>query len=516
MAQAPQQTFDARLMKVASMLPTIPNNDEGQAMLARLVTHPQFGALALTEISRRDRADTIRKAQESAGGGNIADAMVAKMMANQMQERLAADERFGLNNIVSQAEQGAIDFGGGEPEMQAEPMDMAGGGMIAFEEGGRIKQTQDGKRYFDDEELGRVYEDGSLGYAAAGLIPAVAGIASRFSPAAYRASQIGPQLPKAAGAADAALKKGAGALGVGSARLGKGAFNFIRNNPITSGLSGLGALPFMFGGEEEPEGSPVSDTYPEEFERGSAKDAAKVADLAEAAQGAKNEKEAARGIADLLGGNTTASDILKERRRLEEEAGLGEYGAGVKEKQTKRRAETEEKFGKEKTVQALLGAAEAAGGGGKRLTGLGALAAAVSGGGKGALSVMKEERAALEKISDAEEKMAMAEELYKRGDIASAQKMAADAQQQQQENVLKLRQLQIQERALTAKSAGKFAIPQTILAKIQQEYADVEREFSAGQIDEAEYQRRLASIAQRERNTIALSLLGGAERTERD
>jgi hypothetical protein len=508
MAQAPQQTFDARLMKVASMLPTIPNNDEGQAMLARLVTHPQFGALALTEISRRDRADTLRKAQESAGGGNIADAMVAKMMANQMQERLAADERFGLNNIVSQAEQGAIDFGG-----QEEPMDMAGGGMIAFEEGGRIKQTQDGKRYFDDEELGRVYEDGSLGYAAAGLIPAVAGIASRFSPAAYRASQIGPQLPKAAGAADAALKKGVGALGVGSARLGKGAFNFIRNNPITSGLSGLGALPFMFGGEEEPEGPPVSDTYPETAE---SKYNAKVADLAEAAKGAKNEKEAARGIADLLGGKTTASDILKERRRLEEEAGLGEYGAGVKEKQTKRRAETEEKFGKEKTVQALLGAAEAAGGGGKRLTGLGALAAAVSGGGKGALSVMKEERAALEKISDAEEKMAMAEELYKRGDIASAQKMAADAQQQQQENVLKLRQLQIQERALTAKSAGKFAIPQTILAKIQQEYADVEREFSAGQIDEAEYQRRLASIAQRERNTIALSLLGGAERTERD
>ena len=414
MAQAPQQTFNASLMKVASMLPTMPKE-----ALAQLTTHPQFGALALTEISKRDRIDTMRKAQEGAAGGTIADAMLAKMMADQMQERLAADERFGLNNIVSQAEQGAIDFGGQEPEMQAEPMDMAGGGIVAFEEGGRIKQTQDGKRYFDDEELGRVYEDGSLGYAAVGLIPAAAGAAARLAP--Y--GRAGIQYLRDMGTAARSLSP--------------------RQRMIAgTGLSTAASAPFMFGGEEGPEGPPVSDTYPEEFERGSAKDAAKVADLAEAAQGAKNEKEAARGIADLLGGNTTASDILKERRRLEEEAGLGEYGAGVKEKQTKRRAETEEKFGKEKQVQALLSAAEGAGGGGKRLTGLGALAAAVSGGGKGALSVMKEERAALEKLDEAGEKMAMAEELYKRGDIASAQKMAADAQQQQQANALRLRQIQ--------------------------------------------------------------------------
>jgi hypothetical protein len=389
MAQAPQQTFDASLMKVASMLPTIPNDDKGRAMLAQLVTHPQFGALALTEISKRDRMDTMRKAQEGAGGGTIADAMLAKMMANQMQERLAADERFGLNNIVSQAEQGAIDFGGEEPEMQAEPMPMAGGGMIAFERGGKVPGPVQ-------------YDDGSQGYLVGALVQG----AARLAPYAGRA-------------------------------VGR-----LQSRGIGTTGAGILALPagFMFG--EEPEAPPVSDTYPEEFERGSARDAAKVADLAEAAQGAKNEKEAARGIADLLGGKTTASDILKERRRLEEEAGLGEYGAGVKEKQAKRRAETEEKFGKEKQVQALLGAAEGAGGGGKRLTGLGALAAAVSGGGKGALSVMKEERAALEKLDEAGEKMAMAEELYKRGDIASAQKMAAEAEQQRTANALKLRQIQ--------------------------------------------------------------------------
>jgi len=273
--------------------------------------------------------------------------------------------------------------------MQAEPMDMAGGGIVAFEKGGKVPGPVQ-------------YDDGSQGYLVGALVQG----AARLAPYAGRA-------------------------------VGR-----LQSRGIGSTGAGILALPagFMFG--EEPEAPPVSDVYPEEFERGSARDAAKVADLAEAAQGAKNEKEAARGIADLLGGKTTASDILKERRRLEEEAGLGEYGAGVKEKQTKRRAETEEKFGKEKTVQALLGAAEAAGGGGKRLTGLGALAAAATGGGKGALGVMREERAALEKLDEAGEKMAMAEELYKRGDIASAQKMAAEAEQQRTANALKLRQIQ--------------------------------------------------------------------------
>jgi len=450
MAQAQQQNYNISLNKMAAMLPTIPNDEQGQALLKQLTTHPSFGALALTEIAKRDRAKTM----EGAGtGGNLRDAFLAKM---------AADDRFGLNNIVSQAEQGAIDFGGQAPEMAQEPMMAAGGGMIAFEDGGQVP------RY------------------AAGL--AIQGL-TRAAPYAGRA------------------------VGRGIAAL--------RNRPLLYG-SAI-ATPFGFlGGEEEPEGPPVSDTYPEEFERG-ARTEADLAETAairkqaeEAASGKKSEKKAAEGIASILGGNTTASDILKERRRLEKEAGLGEYGADVKEKQAKRRAESEEKFGKEKTVQALLGAAEAVNAGGKRLEGIGAFAAAATGGGKGALGVMKAEREALDKLADAEEKMALAEDLYKRGDIASAQKMAAEAQQQQRESAFKMRQLQIQERALAARSSGKFAIPQTILAKIQQEYADVEREFSAGQIDEAEYQRRLASIAQRERNTIALSLLGGAERTERE
>lgn len=507
MAQALQQNFSIDINKMAAMLPMIPNDEQGNALLAQLTTHPKFGALALTEVAKRDRINTMQAAQNATGGGNIRDALLAK---------LAADDRFGLNNIVSQAEQGAIDFGGQAPEMAQEPMMAAGGGMIAFEGGGGVKQTQDGKRYINDKELGRVYEDGSLGYAAffAGLIPSA--VAAGRGAIGY-ASKFGKGV--GGGAADAALKKGVGALGIGASRLGKGTYGFIRNNPITTGLSGLTSLPFMFG-EKGPEGPPVSDTYPETAEsKYSAKvadEANKVKELAEAAKGAKNEKEAAKGIADLLGGKTTAADILKERRQLEKEAGLGEYGADVKEKQTKRRAEAEEKFGKEKIAQAFISASEEVGAGGKRLEGLGALAAAATGGGKGALSVMEKERVALDKLADAEEKMAMAEDLYKRGDIASAQKMAAEAQQQQQENVLKLRQLQIQERALAAKASGKFTLPQTVLAEYARQRADIEGSFSSGQIDEAEYQRRLNILELQKREILSLALLSGAQRTERD
>jgi len=453
MAQAQQQNYNISLNKMAAMLPTIPNDEQGQALLKQLTTHPSFGALALTEIAKRDRA----KSMEGAGaGGNLRDAFLAKM---------AADDRFGLNNIVSQAEQGAIDFGGQAPEMVQEPMMAAGGGMIAFEDGGKVP------RY------------------AAGL--AIQGI-----------TRAAPYVGRAVGRGLAAL----------------------RNRTVGPTAAGILATPFGFlGGDEEvPEGPPVSDTYPEEFDRG-ARTEADLAEAAairkqaeEAASGKKSEKKAAEGIASILGGNTTASDILKERRRLEKEAGLGEYGADVKDKQAKRRAESEEKFGKEKTVQALLGAAEAVGAGGKRLEGIGAFAAAASGGGKGALGVMKEEREALDKLADAEEKMALAEDLYKRGDIASAQKMAAEAQQQRSENTIKLRQLQIQERALAARSTGKVAVPQTILAQLQKEAASIEDAFSAGQIDEAEYARRMNSLQLRQREALAMSVLAGLERGERE
>ena len=62
MAQAPQQNFSMDINKMAAMLPMIPNDEQGNALLAQLTTHPKFGALALTEVAKRDRINTMQAA----------------------------------------------------------------------------------------------------------------------------------------------------------------------------------------------------------------------------------------------------------------------------------------------------------------------------------------------------------------------------------------------------------------------------------------------------------------------
>ena len=69
MAQAPQQNFSMDINKMAAMLPMIPNDEQGKALLAQLTTHPKFGALALTEVAKRDRINTMQAAQNATGGG---------------------------------------------------------------------------------------------------------------------------------------------------------------------------------------------------------------------------------------------------------------------------------------------------------------------------------------------------------------------------------------------------------------------------------------------------------------
>jgi hypothetical protein len=117
-------------------------NDEYFKMVARIpdMTDEElntyigtgYGGLALAEVSRRNRSRMVEQAKEAgaAGGqGTIAEGQVAQLMQNRMREKLAADDRFGLNNIVAQAEQGSLAFG--------QPTTLAGGGMVAFQEGGR-------------------------------------------------------------------------------------------------------------------------------------------------------------------------------------------------------------------------------------------------------------------------------------------------------------------------------------------------------------------------------------------
>jgi hypothetical protein len=94
-----------------------------------------YGALALSEVARRNRSRMVEEAQKAGlmqGQGTIAEGQIAQLMQNRMRERMASDDRFGLNNIVAQAEQGGLEFG-----QPAAPVTLAGGGPVAFQEGGR-------------------------------------------------------------------------------------------------------------------------------------------------------------------------------------------------------------------------------------------------------------------------------------------------------------------------------------------------------------------------------------------
>ena len=91
-----------------------------------------YGALALGEIFRRNRNRLVEEAKKAGamqGEGTIAERQMAQLMQNRMRERLSADDRFGLNNVVAQAEQGGLEFG--------QPTTLAGGGIVAFQAGGR-------------------------------------------------------------------------------------------------------------------------------------------------------------------------------------------------------------------------------------------------------------------------------------------------------------------------------------------------------------------------------------------
>jgi len=87
----------------------------------------------------------------------------------------------------------------------------------------------------------------------------------------------------------------------------------------------------------------------------------------------------------------------------------------------------------------------------------------VGGAGKAATRVRRERDTALDKVTEGEERLMLAEDLYKRGRVADATKMAKSAEQQIFDNTVKLKTLDEQIRrtdatiaAYKAKGAGSF------------------------------------------------------------
>jgi hypothetical protein len=180
----------------------------------------------------------------------------------------------------------------------------------------------------------------------------------------------------------------------------------------------------------------------------------------------------------------------------------------------KRKGEAEERFQKGISSETFLEAAEAAGGGGKRLTGLGALAAAVGGAGKAATRLRREKDTALDKVTEGEERLLLAEDLYKRGRVSDATKMAKAAEQQIFDNTLKLRTLDLTEQKINAtiaaakSRAGGMRIPQSIIVQLEKDRSLLADALSSGQIKPEEYQKRMADLEKRISSYI---MLGGMQ-----
>lgn len=489
----------AYAMKAAEFR-SLPSGPEGMARL-RQATNGPFGALALIEIDKRTRAELLNAVQKQAVNqqqGTMLQQTLQREAQARMMNQLANDERMGLNNLVAQAEQGAIDFGqpmgGAAPapaaaigESQgAMPMG-AGGGVVAFEKGGGVR-----------------YDDGSLGYIWGGVIPAIgAGVRT-----------AAPYVGRAVGRGIAAFK----------------------NRDIGLGTASLLATPFGFlgGGDKETpvdRDTVLKDTdYPDETRRGTARDVAEGRKApnrfdslgleAQEERLRKAEEGKGAGIAALAAPQreTDVRKILEEENKLLKEMGLGEYGSKVKESIEKRRGEAGERAEKRLASEPFLAAAEAAGGGGKRMSGLQALAAAVGAGGKAAAGLTRERDAALDKITEGEEKLLLAQDLYQRGRVGDAQKIGREAQQNIFDNQVKLRTLDLTEKkinaALEAARAKGGRLPQTVIAALEKERAVIQDALASKQITPQEAQRRMAELQNRINSYIMLG--GGLQVGTRD
>ena len=488
------QIENAQIAQMAARFANMPSEQ-----LPQYTKDLRFGALALAEISRRNRISMMDEAAKAQGveGGTISDQQIGQMMQAKMRERMMNDDRLGLNNIVASAEQGGVDFGGAEEE----PQSMAGGGVVSFDRGGPIQYDDGSQGYFAGAAIPYLASGARM---AAGYLPRIGrGIADIYNRVRYNRPSvrdpffIGPIKPTASPLEVAGF--GATAYGLPGAIAAAG--------------------DYFGGGGGEP---PVSDTYPDETQRGSAK-GKEAAGKSDAVAAGKAEKEDAKVLAKELG--TDAKSILEARRKLEKEAGLGEYGAEAKAVLEKRRQRAET-AGKSEYIEKIQEGIKSLGG--KRRTdtigmlgeGLGAIAGAT-----GAESKVRS--AAQDAADEIEQKMAMAKELYVRGDIANAQKMAMEAQKDQRDYELNLRKIASLEgyykamgAAAGAKgnrglSAGAAQLMKPLVeARLAAEQAEA-RAMAKGDKTAAAQQRRLMESIDRQLGQYAF-LGGGMQIGTRD
>lgn len=387
----------------------------GDRELAAMTSSPAFGSLALTEISKRERMRLMSAAQQqgqAAGTGEtLADKKIASLAQQKFADKLANDERMGLNNIVAQAEQGGLEFG----SPYGETAEMAGGGMVAFDRGGQVP-----------------------GFAIGALIPAALAGARALGPLAMRGMSglrgLAARYPKT------------------TAGLG-----------VASGIPfGLGAL----GGDDEEE-------LQKQYEAQNMQEGYESQYRDPRASGGKGD---GRDIdRDVTGGAAKRQaleleqdprKILEQMRALEKEQGLGEYGAEAKRIREGRKSRVEETLGRALESEPYLAGAEAAGQvrptGRRGLAGLlDVLAPSVAAMGKSAAGIQRQKTDALDKLAEGEERLALAQEQYARGNIKDATTQANQAKKDMFNADIQLRGLDLKEKyydalglAAKAKAAG--------------------------------------------------------------
>ena len=422
----------------AAELRSIPNTPEGKDKLQGLV-NSAFGSLALIEIDKRNRAEMMRMAQNQQGmTGTMADASIAEMMRNRMMERMAGDERMGIPNVVNQFEQRMANEGAEGAEVADTGEGMAGGGIVAFQQGGGTP-------------IGRAFQrSGALSPSEASEAQKLqAELVEKYGTAGGFGGLFMEQT-------DEERQRAKDIMG----RLNKMSLSELRD--LTGAAKDVGKAIT----EDKKIGAAVKNAeYPDESRRGSASYLKGASDRVPSAKAEAEAAPSRTGIGALALPNieTDPEKRITAEDALFKKMGIGAYGEKVRESMGKRRGEAEERFQKGIGSETFLEAAEAAGGGGKRLTGLSALAAAVGGAGKAATRLRREKDTALDKVAEGEERLMLAEDLYKRGRVSEATKMAESGKQMLFDSTIKLKTLDEQIRrtdatiaAYKAKGAGSF------------------------------------------------------------